>query len=145
MAIVTFSITDVAVSYNNWSGTFEVGNLDVPVKDDDSVVITINSGPLFTFNSVKVLGWVDNNLDHNYVTWRTQSYVTNPTQYPTNGESLDIWSYNFHRDVFTLGYTWNQLTSTYSDLNTVKHTLAYDYDVPYAPYYSRGGTLTIIK
>jgi len=145
MAIVTFSISSVNPGYDNWEGTIETSSLSNVVKNDDSVIITISSGPLFTFNSVKVLGWIDNDLNHNYVTWRSQSYVSNPTQYPTAGESLDIWSYNLHRDIFTLDYTWDQLTASYDDLNTVKHTLAYDYDVIYAPYYSRGGTLSIIK
>src|SRR6056300_1478730 len=99
MAIVTFSISSVNPGYDNWEGTIETSSLSNVVKNDDSVIITISSGPLFTFNSVKVLGWIDNDLNHNYVTWRSQSYVSNPTQYPTAGESLDIWSYNLHRDI----------------------------------------------
>jgi hypothetical protein len=156
MAIVTFTITGVDSGYSNWSGTFQVDNLDTLVKDEDQVVITINSAGLFSFNSSKVLGWVDNDLSHNYITWRSQSYVTNPTQYPTGGESLDVWSFNLHRDVFTgqsepLVYaTWRDISSTdgslsYDDLNEVKHTLAYDYDVPYASYYSRNGSIRFIR
>jgi len=79
--------------------------------------------------------WFDADLGHNYVTWRTQNIAT---QFPTTGQSIDIWSSTLYTAI-NGGAQWDELTS-YS-LNATKHSLVYDYDAPYAPYYSRGGTI----
>lgn len=141
--IVTFQITDVDPGYNNWSGTIEVSSFSNVVKNDASVIITID-GTGYTFETDNIYGWPDDNsgLNDDYVTWRTQVIST---QYPTSGKSIDIWSYNLYQDIFVNNFTWTSLASPAGYiLNDVKHTLVYDYDVPYAPYYSRNGKITFI-
>lgn len=139
MPNVNFSITGVSAGYTPWSGRFVVGNLDTTVESDNGITnIIINPGTdNYTFVPTgDVYTYQDNNLQHDYSTWRTQAIAT---QFPGTGKSIDLWSITLFTDINN-GYNWNQLTS-YS-LNADKHSLVYDYDTYYAPYYSRGGIIT---
>lgn len=139
MPNVNFSITGVSAGYTPWSGRFVVGNLDTTVESDNGITnIIINPGTdNYTFVPTgDVYTYQDNNLQHDYSTWRTQSILT---QFPGTGKSIDLWSTTLYSDINN-GYSWRNLTS-YS-LNADKHSLVYDYNTYYAPYYSRGGIIT---
>lgn len=138
MATVNFSISGVAAGFSNWTGSFTVSDVDVVVQSDPNVNIVITTnGDNYAFQSDNFQVYPDANLGHNYVTWRTQN--TGGSQFPTTGKSLDIWSPSLYTAIVS-GAKWNQLAS-YS-LSDIKHTLVYDYNTPYAPYYSKGGTIS---
>lgn len=139
MPNVNFSITGVSAGYTSWSGRFVVDNIETAVESDNGIgSIIINPGTdNYTFTPTgDVYTYIDNNLQHDYSTWRTQAIAT---QFPETGKSIDLWSSTLFNDIIN-GYNWNQLTS-YS-LNADKHSLVYDYNALYAPYYSRGGIIT---
>lgn len=139
MPNVNFSITGVSAGYTSWSGRFVVNSLDNTVESDSSISnIIINPG---TDNygfvpTGDVYSYFDNDLQHHYSTWRTQAIAT---QFPENGKSIDLWSITLYDDIIA-GFAWNNLVSY--TLNDSKHSLVYDYNALYAPYYSRGGIIT---
>lgn len=138
MATVNFTISGVAAGFTNWTGSFTVGDVNTQVQSDPNVDIVITTnGDNYTFQSNNFQVYPDATLGHNYVTWRTQN--TGGSQFPTAGKSLDIWSPDLYTAI-TGGAQWDEL-ATYN-LSTVKHTLVYNYDVPHAPYYSKGGTIS---
>jgi len=81
---------------------------------------------------------------NNYVSWRS---VTEVSQYPTTGRSLDIWSDTLYNDIIFSSATWNDLITNSAAanggagyaLNSGKWSLTYDYDYPYAAAWSKGG------
>lgn len=141
MPTVNFSISGVSAGYTSWTGSFIVTGLNNAIESDSSITkITINPGSdnyeFVPTGSVFTWGALENGVNNDYSTWRTQSIQT---QFPTTGKSIDLWSELLYNDI-KAGYNWNQITS-YS-LNATKHSLVYDYDNFYAPYYSRGGIIT---
>lgn len=139
MPNVNFSITGVSAGYTSWSGRFVVDDLNTSVESDsgiDSIIINPGTDNYTFVPTGDVYTYPDNNLQHDYSTWRTQAIAT---QFPETGKSIDLWSSTLFNDIIN-GYNWNQLTS-YS-LNANKHSLVYDYNALYAPYYSRGGIIT---
>ncbi len=79
MPNVNFSITGVSAGYTSWSGRFVVDNLDTSVESDSSIdEIIINPGTdNYTFVPTgDVYTYIDNNLQHDYSTWRTQAIAT---------------------------------------------------------------------
>ena len=139
MSNVNFSITGVSAGFTSWSGRFVVDSLDTAVESDNSISsIIINPGTdTYTFDPTGgVYTYPDNNLQHDYSTWRSQAIAT---QFPETGKSIDLWSTTLFNDIIN-GFNWNQLTAY--TLNADKHSLVYDYNALYAPYYSRGGIIT---
>ena len=143
MPNVNFSITGVSAGYTSWSGRFVVDNLDTAVESDsgiDSIIINPGTDNYTFVPTGNVYTYLDNNLHHDYSTWRTQAIAT---QFPETGKSIDLWSITLYEDIIS-GFSWNQLSpggQGYT-LNDDKHSLVYDYNTYYAPYYSRGGIIT---
>ena len=139
MPNVNFSITGVSAGYTSWSGRFVVDNLETAVESDsgiDSIIINPGTDNYTFVPTGDVYTYPDNNLQHDYSTWRTQAIAT---QFPETGKSIDLWSTTLFNDIIN-GFNWNQLTAY--TLNADKHSLVYDYNALYAPYYSRGGIIT---
>lgn len=135
MAIVNYSIS--GATGQNWTGIIDVSNTSNVVKTDTPTNITADSNA-FTFVPATIQLYPASN-DDNYVTWRTYN---GPSQYPDSGYSFDVWSLDLYNAI-NGNSTWAQLISTGTyNLNTTKNTLMYDYNVPYSPYYGRGGTIT---
>lgn len=137
MATVNYTITTNVGQ--TWSGTFVGVTLGNPVNDPGNLPtsITADSGAIsFTPENFQLY---PADADSNYVTWRDQPAVG---QYPTTGYSLDIWSDTLYVDIDGAN-TWNDLISTGTyNLSPSKNTLIYNYDVPYAPHWGSGGTIT---
>ena len=133
MATITYSI--VASSGNNWNGTFIVPSTgDLPVGATYS---TVTAGPFTIPDSG--LNFKQYSGDVDYVTWRDYNGAL---QYPNTGTSLDIWSDTLYNDIVGNTLTWqNIIDSGAYTLSPNKTTLFYDYTVPYAPYWCRGGTI----
>lgn len=75
-----------------------------------------------------------------YVTWRDRTISAQ--KHPQKGKSLDIWSDSLY-DAINAGATYQTLvtTGTYN-LNPNYWTVFYNYNVPYASHYGKGGTIT---
>ena len=152
MSNVNFSITGVSAGFTSWSGRFVVDSLDTAVESDGGIVeISINPATdNYRFTPTgDVYTYPDNNLQHDYSTWRSQAIAT---QFPETGKSIDLWSITLYNDI-TSGFSWKDLAITVDGngnetprsgytLNADKHSLVYDYNNYYAPYYSRGGIIT---
>ena len=139
MATITYTITEAA-SGINWAGTFEVTTTSNPVNTEIPTSVTAASNA-YTFTPDSSVGfkyYPDANLGHNYVTWRTYN---GSSQYPDSGSSFDVWSSTLYTAIVTNNVTWAGLVGNSYSLNTTKHTLIYNYDAPYAPYFCRGGTI----
>lgn len=141
MATVTWSITgstsDVSASV---SGTFEVTNTSNAVNIEIPTSITISSSKPGTssFVPTNIQLYDDGIGNGQYVTWRN----TNPGQFPSTGVSFDVWSPTL---ASTIGgnSTWDNIVSTGSfSLESLKWTVFYNYDVPDATWYGKGGTIT---
>jgi hypothetical protein len=128
MATVNYSVVPSSTGAP-WSGTFVVSSFSNIVKNDLPTV-TAPNGFSFSTASFGEFG--------PYVTWRTYT----GGQFPNAGYSFDIWSINLVLAIRS-NATWTTLktTSTYS-LTSDKHVLIYNYDVPTAPFFGLGGTIT---
>jgi hypothetical protein len=133
MATITYSI--VASAGNSWNGSFIVTNLtDLPLSTTYS---TVTAGP-FTISDTG-LNFKQYAGDVDYITWRDYAGAL---QYPNSGTSLDIWCDPLYNDIVGNTLTWqNIIDSGAYTLSPNKNTLYYDYGVPYAPYWCRGGTI----
>jgi len=138
MATVNYTITTNVGE--TWSGTFVGVTLANPVKDPGNLAtsVTADSGS-FSFSPYE-FELYPAGPDENYVTWR-DSATPGGSQYPTTGYSFDIWSDDLFAAI-DASSTWNDLitTGTY-DLTSSKHTLIYNYNVPYAVHAGDGGTI----
>lgn len=134
MALINYAI--VASSGNNWNGSLNVTNLtDLPLTTTYSDV----SAGAFTISNTN-LNFQQYPGDVDYITWRNYNGAS---QYPTTGTSLDIWSDTLYSDIVGNTLTWqNIIDSGAYTLSPNKNTLYYDYTVPYAPYWCKGGTIT---
>jgi len=129
--IINFSITSPDIG-NPWSGTIEVTNDAEKVLDTTTAIITSNAEDV-TFTAAQSAAYSE------YVTLRSVSIVG---QFPTTGFSMDIWSSTFVEDVLSNQITWAGLDGQSYSLTSDKHSLIYSYDEPFAPYWSKGGTLS---
>ena len=135
MATVNYSVS--TISGLSWTGTFEVSNFaDIVSSTVPSSFIANPGGVTFIPAQVVAYGSVTDDV---YVTWRN---VSIGGQYPTTGQSFDIWSLDLYTDIIG-GATWAdlKLTGTYN-LNSNKNTLVYNYSAPYASFHGLGGTIT---
>jgi hypothetical protein len=137
VAIVNYIISNAITP--TWGGTIDVSSLDDIISSSLPTVITAGSG-LITFFPSSFGYYPDTDGNGNeYVTWRTYS---GSSQYPDSGYSFDIWSTTLFNAI-NFGATWNTLIATGSySLNISKHTLIYNYDAPFAPFYGIAGTIT---
>ncbi len=123
------------------------------IKAVDATGATIHSG----FNPTKVLAFEGSGKK--YITFRS---FPDDNQFPIasggghisdqTGQSLDVWSDQFHDDVESSNSnenTWAKLESNYDAnssrfaLNPNKWTVFYDYDNLNAPGYNKGGYMTV--
>ena len=131
MALINFSISSPTVG-TSWSGQINVANTTDIVNSTVPTEITA-SGIQYTPTQSLNFG--------PYFTWRQQN-DSNQFPNPQTGLSLDIWSDNLMTDIGS-NSTWANLvtTGTYT-LNADKWSVIYDYTNLYAPYSSKGGTIT---
>ena len=141
MATVNWSITgstsDISSSV---SGTFVVTTTSNPVNTEIPTSITISSlkTGVDSFIPTNIQLYGDGIGNGQYVTWRN----TNTGQFPNSGKSFDIWSPTLSTTI-SGGSTWNQLISTGTfSLETLKWTVFYNYNIPDATWYGKGGTIT---
>lgn len=130
---INFSITSPDVG-NAWSGTILVSDDSVKVKNETSALIKSASEDV-SFTSTQTASY----FSPNYITFRENSIVG---QFPTTGRSMDLWSSNLSIDVDTNEITWAGLVGQSYSLSSDKHSLIYSYDEPFAPYWSKGGTIS---
>ena len=144
MAEITVTMTVANPTEGSaWSGTGVVEGNDNVRGDSADIVWTFGS---VTFTTKKQYQWSGTGLS--YSTWRTQDNTN--AQFPTNqtGISIDIWSDLLYTELTAAGsQSWDTFATagTSWNLNSDKYTLIYDYDNLYAPYWSKGGTVTFTK
>jgi hypothetical protein len=131
------STSDISASV---SGTFEVTNTSNAVNVEIPTSITISS------SKPGVSSFVPTNIQlydsgvgaGKYITWRN----TNPGQFPSTGVSFDLWCPSLALDI-DADSTWIDVVSTGTfSLETLKWSVFYNYDVPDATWYGKGGTIT---
>jgi hypothetical protein len=132
---------DINTNDQDWTGSFTVSALT------DVVRSTLPTSSSFTYagNNISLTPAQFRAFpatNNSYITWRDN--VTS-SQYPTTGKSIDIWSDTLYNAVAVNDNTWNDLitnsgTTPYV-LNADKWTLVYNYDVPYAAMWGKGGTI----
>ena len=125
-----------------WSGTGVVEGNDNVRGDSVDIVWTFGS---VTFTTKKQLQFSGTGLS--YSTWRTQE-STDQFPTPQTGFSIDVWSDLLYTELTAAGsQSWDTFASAGNswNLNTDKYTLIYDYNNLYAPYWSKGGTVTFGK
>lgn len=141
MATVTWNITgstsDVSASV---SGTFEVTNTSNAVNVEIPTSITISSSKpgVSSFVPTNIQLYDAGIANGQYITWRN----TDSGQFPSTGISFDLWCPSLATDINT-NSTWNNIISTGTfSLETLKWTVFYNYDIPDATWYGKGGTIT---
>jgi hypothetical protein len=140
---VTMSITNPTEG-SAWSGTATVNGDDNVRGDNANIGWSFDSGSI-TFTTVKQVQFEGSSLY--YSTFRTQN-TTDQFPQPQTGFSIDIWSELLHAEFTTSGsQSWDTFASGGNSwsLNSDKYSLIYDYSKLYAPYWSKGGTVTFTK
>jgi hypothetical protein len=146
MATANFSITDTTEG-SNWSGQI------LGISGDNSVITRPTSG-IYLNDAIQfgVSGFSNIPVNYNggvangsYFTIR--QYQTSPSnpQYPYQGFSIDIWSEQLTDAIAAIagGPKWDSLASGGPyNLSTAKFSLVYDHDRTYAPFWSKGGTIS---
>jgi hypothetical protein len=155
---ITLSITSVNEGID-WSANFSVDDA-VPIKNIVNFALTCptNTNGNFSVPNTASISNVMNGFsthygggsptssasstDDSYVTWRSTTATSG--QFPSSGESMDIWSYSFYNDIMYDNKTWAQIGNgaTYL-LNPRKYSLIYNYTSRSASVFSKGGTLTV--
>jgi len=132
MATINFQISSPTEG-STWSGAIEVANTTDIVSS--TVPTSITPSGLSAFTPTQSLNFGP------YFTWREQNDA-NQFPNPQTGMSLDVWSDDLMVDIGN-DLTWGNLVSNSPyNLNANKWTLVYDYDGIYAPYASKGGTIS---
>jgi hypothetical protein len=142
MAIANFSITGTTEG-SNWSGQIQ------GIAGDNSVITKPNAIYLNDTIQFGVSGFSNIPVNYNgggangsYFTIRQWPTSPSNPQYPYQGFSIDIWSEQL-TDAIAGGATWDSLASGGPyNLSTAKFSLVYDYDRTYAPFWSKGGTIS---
>lgn len=132
MAVINFQISSPTEG-SSWSGSITVANTTDIVGS--TVPSSVEPSGLDAFTPTQSLNFGP------YFTWREQN---DASQFPSpqSGMSLDVWSDDLMVDIGS-NSTWGDLVLNGAyNLNTDKWTLIYDYTGLYAPYVSKGGTIT---
>ena len=142
MATVNVTISSPSEGFA-WTAVYTTPNLDNQVRTDSVSDITASANSLsFSFTPAQFAYFPT--LGYSYVTWRT---FNTAEQHAHQGKSIDIWSDDLYNDIVLNTNTWNDLITNSAgkngglgySLNTEKWSIAYDYDVPYAFAYGKGG------
>lgn len=140
MATINFAITGISEG-SIWSGRINTAGAGNAVVSTDLSGLSVDLlSPLtnnFTVDSSNGFKLYSGS-GTKYVTWRSQNIST---QFPTTGESIDIWSDTLYDAIFA-GASWNTLIGNSYNLLTNKWSLYYDYSIPATFAYSRGGSIT---
>ncbi len=163
MATVTLGMGSGDTAFNAVITVNDTSLVMSNVNNITNIKVTDGNNVDHQFNPVRALSFEGGSEgDANYVAYVTFRNDPNDDQFPIasggghisdqTGQSLDVWSDQFHDDVESSNSnenTWAKLESNYDAnssrfaLNPNKWTVFYDYDNLNAPGYNKGGYMTV--